>query len=260
MTQRLQGRTALITGASRGIGLAVAEAYAAEGARLVLNARGAPRLAEVAADLTRRFGTDVTTSACDVTDREAVAQMVAAAEARGGVDILVNNAGIHRAERFLDYSAQDFRDLFEVNFIGVLHATQLVLPGMIARGRGSIVNLASTAGKWGTPNQAAYNVSKHAVVGLTRCLALELAAHRIRVNAICPWVVDTDMATSFIAEHARVAGLTPEQTTTNFLNSVPLKRFIQPEEVAQLAVFLGSEEASYVNGQSWAIDGGRTLI
>jgi len=260
MASRLQGRTALITGASRGIGLAVAEAYAAEGARLILNARGAARLSEVAADLTRRFGIAVSTSACDVTDREAVARMVAGAEATGGVDILVNNAGIHRAAKFLDYSAQDFRDLFEINFIGVLHATQLVLPGMIARRRGSIVNLASTAGKWGTPNQAAYNVSKHAVVGLTRCLALELAAHQIRVNAICPWVVDTDMATSFIAEHAKVAGLSTAQTTTNFLNSVPLKRFIQPAEVAQLAVFLGSEEASYVNGQSWAIDGGRTLI
>lgn len=260
MAQRLQNITALITGASRGIGRAVAEAYAAEGARLLLNARGADHLDKVAADLRGRFHADVATFACDVTDRDAVQKMIAGADARGGIDILVNNAGIHRAAKFLDYTAQDFRDLFEINFIGVLHATQLVLPGMIARKRGSIVNLASTAGKWGTPNQAAYNVSKHAVVGLTRCLALELAPHQIRVNAICPWVVDTDMATSFIAEHAKVAGLSVEQTTNNFLNSVPLKRFIQPQEVAQLAVFLGSEEASYVNGQSWAIDGGRTMI
>jgi meso-butanediol dehydrogenase/(S,S)-butanediol dehydrogenase/diacetyl reductase len=260
MTDRLRGKTALITGASRGIGLAVAEAYAAEGARLVLNARGAARLEEVAGALRARFGVDVATYACDVTDRPGVQKMIADTETHGGIDVLVNNAGIHRAEKFLDYSAQDFRDLFEINFIGVFHATQLVLPGMIARQRGNIVNLASTAGKWGTPNQSAYNVSKHAVIGLTRCLALELAPHRIRVNAICPWIVDTDMATSFISEHARVAGLSVEQTTTNFLNAVPLKRFIEPREVADLAVFLASDEASYVNGQSWAIDGGRTLI
>ncbi|MCP5198833.1 MAG: SDR family oxidoreductase [Gammaproteobacteria bacterium] len=260
MSGRLAGRTALITGGSRGIGLAVAEACAAEGAGLVLNARDATRLEAVAADLRRRFGVAVAVHAGDVTDRAAMAAMVEQAEAAGGIDVLVNNAGIHRAAAFLDYDAQDFRDLFEVNFIGVLHVTQLVLPGMVARGAGSIVNLASTAGKWGTPNQAAYNVSKHAVIGLTRCLALELAAQGVRVNAVCPWVVDTDMATSFITEHARVAGLDVETTTRNFVNSVPLKRFIRPEEVASLVVYLACDEASYVNGQSWAVDGGRTMI
>ncbi len=260
MTQRLQGKTALITGASRGIGLAMATAYAAEGARLWLNARDPTRLTQVAADLRSRFGVEVDTTACDVMDRPQVALMVAAAEARDGIDILVNNAGIHRAAPFLEYSAQDFRDLFEANFISLVHTTQCVLPGMMARKAGSIVMLASTAGKWGTPNQSAYNVSKHAVIGLTRCLALEVAPHKIRVNAICPWIVDTDMATSFIAEHAKVAGLSAEQTAANFINSVPLKRYIQPSEVAQLAVFLGADEASYINGQSWAIDGGRTMI
>ena len=260
MSHRLHGKTALITGASRGIGLAIAEAYAAQGARLLLNARDATRLNEVAADLRERFKIEVDAFACDVTDRDKVEAMIAAADARGGIDILVNNAGIHRAAPFLDYSPQDFRDLFEVNFISVVHTTQCVLPGMMARKSGSIVMLASTAGKWGTPNQSAYNVSKHAVIGLTRCLALEVAPHQVRVNAICPWIVDTDMATSFIAEHAKVAGLTAEQTAANFVNSVPLKRYIRPDEVAQLAVFLGSEEASYVNGQSWAIDGGRTMI
>jgi NAD(P)-dependent dehydrogenase (short-subunit alcohol dehydrogenase family) len=260
MANRLSGRTALITGATRGIGRAIALAYAAEGARLVLNARSRSSLEAFAVELEQAHGCIVEIAAADVTDRPQVAAMTAAAEARGGIDILVNNAGIHRAAAFLDYAVQDFRDLFEANVISVVHVTQCVLPGMLARGRGSIVNLASTAGKWGTPNQSAYNVSKHAVVGMTRCLALEVAARNVRVNAICPWIVDTDMANEFIAEHARIAGLGIEQTTANFVSSVPLKRFIRADEVAQMAVFLASDEASYVNGQSWAIDGGRTMI
>ena len=132
--------------------------------------------------------------------------------------------------------------------------------GNIARRAGRIVNLASTAGKWGSRNQSAYNVSKHAVVGLTRCLGLEMAPHNIGVNAICPWIVDTDLAASFIAEHAKAAGLTPEQTAANFINAVPIKRYIRPEEVASLAVYLGSDEASYITGQSWNVDGGYTMI
>ena len=260
MSARLAGKTALITGASRGIGLAVATAFAEEGANLILNARSAGPLEAAGRDLAQRFGVKVDCIACDVTDRTGVEAMAARAESAGAVDVLVNNAGIHRARSFLDYTPQDFRDLFEVNFISVVHVTQCLLPGMLKRQRGSIINLASTAGKWGTPNQSAYNVSKHALIGLTRCLALEVAPHKVRVNAICPWIVDTDMATGFIAEHARVAGLTPEQTAANFLASVPLKRYVQPEEVARMAVFLASEDASYINAQSWAIDGGRTMI
>jgi NAD(P)-dependent dehydrogenase (short-subunit alcohol dehydrogenase family) len=260
VTNRLKNKTALITGASRGIGLAIAEAYAAEGANLILNARNPDQLNQVAAKLRTDFGVNVTCAPFDVVDRPAIEAMAKTADANGGIDILVNNAGIHRAAPFLAYTPQDFREVFEVNFFGVLHATQCVLPGMIARRRGRIVNLASTAGKWGSRNQSAYNVSKHAVVGLTRCLALEMAPHNIGVNAICPWVVDTDMATSFIAEHAKAAGLTTEQTAANFVAAVPIKRFIQPTEIAQLAVYLGSDESAFVNGQAWTIDGGYTMI
>lgn len=260
MSDRLKNKTALITGASRGIGLAIAQAYAAEGANLILNARNVEQLAAAAASLREKFGIKVTCAPFDVVDRPAIEAMAKAADASGGIDILVNNAGIHRAASFLAYTPEDFREVFEVNFFGVLHTTQCVLPGMIARHRGRIVNLASTAGKWGSRNQSAYNVSKHAVVGLTRCLALEMAPHNIGVNAICPWVVDTDMATSFIAEHAQAAGITTEQTTTNFLVGVPIKRFIQPSEIAHLAVYLGSDEAAFVNGQAWTIDAGYTMI
>lgn len=260
MTGRLHGKTALITGASRGIGRAIAEAFAREGAHLALNAREPNRLHEVATQLATQYGIRATAHACDITERAAVQTMVQRIEAAGAIDILVNNAGVHKARPFLDYSFEEFSHVLETNVYGVLHVTQFVLPGMIARRSGRVINLASTAGKGGTRNQSAYNASKHAVVGLTRCLALEMAAHQVLVNAICPWVVDTDMATSFISEHAAVLGLDAQQATANFLANVPLKRFIRPEEVAAVAVFLGSDEASYVNGQSWAVDGGYTMI
>jgi len=260
MTARLAGKTALITGASRGIGLAIAEAFAREGANLALNARDPVRLAETAAALSAAHGVRVTAHAADVTDRAAMQRLVAEVEALGPVDALVNNAGIHRARPFLEYSFETFSEVLETNVYGVLHVTQFVLPGMIARKQGRVINIASTAGKGGTRNQSAYNASKHAVVGLTRCLALEMVAHNVLVNAICPWVVDTDMATGFIGEHAKNLGIDPAQATANFLAMVPIKRFIRPEEVANLAVFLASDESSYVNGQSWAVDGGYSMI
>jgi meso-butanediol dehydrogenase/(S,S)-butanediol dehydrogenase/diacetyl reductase len=259
MTGRLRGKTALITGASRGIGRAIADAYAAEGANLVLNARDATKLAAVAREIAQTYGVAVHTAACDVTDRDAVFAAVAGLQGLA-VDVLVNNAGVHKARRFLDYTFEEFREVLETNVYGVLHITQAVLPGMIERKGGRIVNLASTAGKWGSRNQSAYNASKHAVVGLTRCLGLEMAPHNILVNAICPWVVDTDMAVGFIGEHAAVNGVSPEQMLEAFKGTVPIKRMIKPQEVAAVAVFLASEESSYVNGQTWAVDGGYTMI
>jgi NAD(P)-dependent dehydrogenase (short-subunit alcohol dehydrogenase family) len=259
MSGRLRGKTALITGASRGIGRAIADAYAAEGANLVLNARDAVKLAAVAREIAQAHGVAVHLAACDVTDRAAVFAAVAALGDLP-VDVLVNNAGVHKARRFLDYSFEEFRDVLETNVYGVLHITQAVLPGMIARQGGRVINLASTAGKWGSRNQSAYNASKHAVVGLTRCLGLEMAPHHILVNAICPWVVDTDMAVGFIGEHAAVNGVSPEHMLEAFKGTVPIKRMVKPQEVAAVAVFLASEESSYVNGQTWAVDGGYTMI
>jgi NAD(P)-dependent dehydrogenase (short-subunit alcohol dehydrogenase family) len=260
MAGRLSGKTALITGASRGIGRAIAEAFAAEDCALVLNARDALRLGETAETIAKTCGVSVTCAPCDVTDGGAVRAMVARAEAAAPLDILVNNAGIHIPSRFTDYSFETFRAVMESNVYSVFHVTQAVLPGMIGRARGRIVNLASTAGKWGSRNQSAYNASKHAVVGLTRCLALEMAPHNVLVNAICPWIVDTDMATGFMAQHAAAAGVDVEEFTARISQGSPLGRWIEPSEVASLAVYLASDEASYVNGQAWAVDGGYTMI
>lgn len=259
MVDRLKNKTALITGASRGIGYAIAAAYAAEGARLALNAREPGRLDDAAQKLATSYGVDVVVHACDVSDRAAVDDMIVAVERAAPLDIVVNNAGIHKSAAFLDYTVEDFRKILDVNIYSVFHVTQAALPHLIARGGGRVINIASSAGKWGSRNQSAYNASKHAVVGLTRCLALEMAPHNVLVNAICPWIVDTDLADSFMREHAAAAGVPQAEFEQAIKNSVPLKRWIKPEEVASLAVFLGSDESSYINGQSWSVDGGYTM-
>jgi NAD(P)-dependent dehydrogenase (short-subunit alcohol dehydrogenase family) len=261
MTDRLENKTALITGGSRGIGRAVAEAYAAEGARIVLNARDPERLQQAAEELRAAYGVDVSIFPCDVVDRDAVEAMVGQSDEADPIDILVNNAGIHKASPFVDYAFEDFRNVIEVNVYGVIHVTQFVLRRMIARKRGVVLNIASTAGKWGSRNQSAYNMSKHAVVGMTRCLGLEMAPYNIRANAICPWVVETDLADSFLGSHAEILGLPREIVEENFKKSIPLnQRWIKPEEVAGLAVYLGSDESSFVTGQAWTVDGGYTMI
>ena len=260
MGDRLAGKTALITGGSRGIGAAIAQAYAAQGCALVLNGRDANRLAETASAITREYKVPVHILACDITDRDGVFAMAAAAEAWRPLDILVNNAGIHVAASFLDYSFDDFQRVMASNVYGVFHVTQAVLPAMITRQRGRVINLASSAGKWGSRNQSAYNASKHAVVGLTRCLGLEMAPHNVLVNAICPWVVETDMLRDFMAGHGAASGASAADMMARLQASVPLQRWIQPAEVAGLAVYLASDEASYINGQAWAVDGGYTMI
>ena len=193
MTGRLAGRVALISGASRGIGLAIAQAYAAEGAKLCMVATNADALKAAADSLS--IGNDaLMTAVLDVRDSKACRAVVQDVTSRlGPIDVLINNAGIYKARSFLEYDSEDFRALMEVNLIGVVNLTQAVLPDMLARQAGRIVNVASSAGKAGSRNQSAYNASKHAVVGLTRCLALETATSGVTVNAICPGLTQTDM-------------------------------------------------------------------
>ena len=260
MSGRLAGKRALITGGSRGIGRAIAEAFAKEDCRLTLNARDPARLARAADELAGVHGVEVQALACDLTDGDAVQAMIGKAEAGGAIDILVNNAGIHIPSRFVEYDFADFKQVIETNVYSVFHVTQAAVPAMIERKGGRIINHASTAGKWGSRNQVAYNASKHAVVGMTRSLALELSPHKILVNAICPWIVDTDMADDIVARHAEIGGMTPEELQRRMTATVPLRRLIRPEEVAGLAVYLASDEASYINGQAWAVDGGYTMI
>lgn len=260
MGQRLKDQVAIVTGASRGIGRAIAQAYAAEGARLCLIATTADRLAETAASL--QLGDDrLMTLGVDVADRAASFDAVAQAQQHfGRIDVLVNNAGVYRARSFLDYTDQDFQDMLDVNLFGVLHFMQACLPGMQSRRQGRVVNIASTAGKWGSRNQSAYNTSKHAVVGLTRCVALEASPFGVTVNAICPGFVQTDMVEELKAQVAQSSGMSGDEMVKAALSRVPLGRVLDPQEIAQLAVYLGSTESRGMTGQSILLDGGMVLV
>ncbi len=259
MSHRLANQVAIITGASRGIGRAIAQAYAAEGATLCLMATDTTRLDEVK-DSLGLPAEQIMTVGVNVTDREACFRAVDAVLARfGRVDVLVNNAGVYRSKSFLEYSAQDFQDMLDVNLFGVLHFMQACLPSMQERKHGRIINMASTAGKWGSRNQSAYNVSKHAVVGITRCVALEASPYAVTVNAICPGFIQTDMVEALKTQVAQTTGVSPEDMVKAALTRVPLGRVLNPSEIAGLAVYLGSAESSGMTGQSIHVDGGMVL-
>jgi len=255
---RLAGRTALITGASRGIGRAIALRYAEEGADLFLAATNRATLDETQ-KLAAARGANAFVHVADVSERSAVAAMVdEAVSALGHIDVLVNNAGVYKAARLVDYSPEDFDRIMKVNLYGAFHVMQLVLRHMQSRKSGKVVNLASTAGKWMSMNQSAYNASKHALVGLTRCAGLEMGPYGINVNAICPGFVETDMLQEFRA-HAEILGTTWEKVQEAGLARVPLRRFLKPEEIAHLAVYLGSSESDGMTGQSILLDGGMVV-
>ena len=258
---RLEGSVALVTGASRGIGRAIAEAFAAEGAKLCLVATDAARLREVAAGLSGSPEPALYLQA-DVSARAECLDVVAQAQAHfGHLDVLINNAGVYLGKSFLEHSPEDFQRLLDVNLFGVIHLTQAALPGMLARGYGRVVNIASTAGRWGSRGQSGYNISKHAVVGLTRCVALETAAKGITVNAICPGVVGTDMIDSLKQGQAALMGVDPETALAATLAArVPIGRVLEPQEIAGLAVHLASRAAGGMTGQSILVDGGMLMV
>ncbi|MDA0273315.1 MAG: glucose 1-dehydrogenase [Proteobacteria bacterium] len=253
-TGRLQGKTALITGASRGIGRAIAEIYSAEGASLVLTATTLDSLADVAITLP-----DATLIAADLSDAEQVSQLFEKATTRAGhIDILVNNAGLYQGKPFEQYTLDELDRLMKVNVYAVFQLTQLAVTHMKQRGSGKIINMSSTAGKWESPNQAAYNMTKHAVVGMSKCVALETAPFGLQVNTICPGMVDTDMFQNFDV-HARAAGISLDELKAAAVTRIPQGRFLDPGEVAHIAVYLGSPESDGMTGQTITISGGMRM-
>jgi len=247
---RLEGKTAIVTGAASGFGEGIAERFAAEGANVVvadINEEAGRGVAERLGDAARFVRADVSR------DADVAAMVAAATEAFGGLDILVNNAGYtHVSAPMLEVSEEEFDRIFDVNvkaiFLGARHA----LPVFRARGGGVILNIASTAGVRPRPNLTCYNTSKGAAITMTRSMAVELAPDKVRVCALNPVAGETPLLAKFLGED------TPERRAA-FKATVPLGRFSQPRDIANAALFLCSDEAEFLTGVCLEVDGGRCI-
>jgi NAD(P)-dependent dehydrogenase (short-subunit alcohol dehydrogenase family) len=256
---KLQDRVALVTGGGRGIGRAIALAFAAEGARVAVSARTVAELDEVVAAIRSRGGQAVTFVA-DLAERESTRALVPQVKQTvGPIDILVNNAGIGSSAdpRPLDAFDDAFWDLtLALNLTAPYLLSKLVLTDMRARRWGRIINIASINGRVGSLHGAAYAASKHGLLGLTRTLALETAADGLTVNAICPGPVRTRMAEKRLAYDARRLGISEAEREKAL---TPMGKFLEPEHIAPMAVYLASDEASMVTGQSFNVCGGLVM-
>jgi len=254
----LDGRHALVTGAGRGIGAAIAAALAARGARLTLLGRTRATLEATATQLPPQSVRHL--AACDVVDEQQVSAAVAAArDVQGPIDILVNNAGQARSAPFLKTDLATWRATLDVNLTGVFLCTRACLPDMLASGRGRIVNIASVAGLTGHPYIAAYCASKHGVIGLTRALARELAPKDITVNAVCPGYTDTDMVRQAVANIRAKTGRTEAEAIAALTERNPQRRLVSPAEVAATVLWLCLPGAESVTGQSITLAGGEIM-
>ncbi len=250
----LAGRHAVVTGAARGIGAAIAQVLAAEGARVTLLGRKLDALQATQATLP---GSGHQSLAVDVGDEAAVDAAFAAARAAAGpVDILVNNAGQAASAPLHKTSLALWQQMLTVNLTGVFLCSRAAITDMTAARRGRIVNIASTAGQKGYPYVAAYTAAKHGVVGLTRSMALEYARTGITVNAVCPGYTDTDILREGVANAAAKTGRDPEVIRAEFLAGNPQKRAILPDEVADAVRWLCGDAAASITGQSISVSGG----
>jgi ketoreductase len=250
-------RIALVTGGGRGIGRAIALALGGMGATVAIAARTWSQLESTAREL-ENAGAHAIPVEMDVTSDGSIARAVDALRADiAHLDVVVNNAGIGGGEPVAGSDIERWRRTIDTNLTGTYLVTRAVLPLMRSGGR--IINLSSVLGRFGVPGYTAYCASKHAVIGFTRALALELAPKQITVNAICPGWVDTEMAEQGMRQGAAATGQTFEQFRASALGAVPIKRIIQPEEVAGLVAFLASPAAAAITGQTYNICGGQTM-
>ncbi|HSC28876.1 MAG TPA: SDR family NAD(P)-dependent oxidoreductase [Vicinamibacterales bacterium] len=249
---------AFITGSGRGTGLAIALRFARTGYDVAAAGRGGT--VRAAATQLEAAGARALPLVCDVTDHAAVGRAVAATEERlGPIDVLVNNAGVAGSAPLVSMDDELWHRILAVNLTGTYHCMREVLPRMIERRGGRIINIASVAGKTGFPYTAAYCASKHGVLGLTRAVALEAAGKGVTINAICPGWLNTDMTQQSIDRIVRKTGRTPEEALATLERMNPQRRLIEADEVAALAVFLASPDARGINGQALSVDGGELV-
>jgi NAD(P)-dependent dehydrogenase (short-subunit alcohol dehydrogenase family) len=252
----LKGRHALVTGAARGIGAAIARMLAHEGATLTLLGRRAEALAALAGELPGAHGFVV----ADIADAARVrAAFAEARAARGPVTILVNNAGQAESAPFAKTSLELWQRMLAVNLTGSFLCAQAALPDMLAAGQGRIVNIASTAAQKGYAYVSAYVAAKHGVLGLTRSLALEVARKGITVNAVCPGYTETDILRESIANVVAKTGRSEEQARAEFASGNPQQRIVQPQEVADAVRWLCGDGAAAITGQAISVSGGEVM-
>jgi len=252
LAERLANRHALVTGGGRGIGLAIAMALKAAGAKVTVLGRDMNALEQAIANDHADHA-----AAADVTSEEALAQAVAdAAEALGPIDILVANAGAAESSPFIETPNAIFQRMLDINLMGTVNAARAVLPAMSERGFGRIVAIASTAALKGYPYVSAYVAAKHATLGFVRALALENARTGITVNAVCPGFTDTDLVAHSIETIIAKTGRSREEALRDLVRNNPQKRLVKPEEVADAVLWLCGDAASSVTGQAIAVAGG----
>ncbi len=247
---RLEGKTAIVTGGASGFGAGIVQKFLSEGARVMI----ADINGDAARDMAAALGQDAISQQVDVSDVDAVQAMADVVHSVfGSLDVLVNNAGVtHMPTPLEDVSEADFDRVFAVNMKSVYLTARAFVPGMKARGMGAILNVASTAGLSPRPNLNWYNASKGWMITATKTMAVELAPSGVRVNAICPVAGETPLLKSFMGED------TPE-IRAKFLSTIPLGRFSTPEDMANAACFLCSDEASMITGTALEVDGGRCI-
>jgi meso-butanediol dehydrogenase / (S,S)-butanediol dehydrogenase / diacetyl reductase len=259
MMKRFVGKTVVVTGASRGIGLGIAERFAEEGANLVLADRD-PGVEEAAAKV-RKLGTDALPAICDVTKKSEVEALYQkAADKFGTVDISIQNAGIITIDKLEELSEKDWNRVLAVNTTGVFLCCQAAAKYMTKQGSGRLINSSSAQGRQGFIYTPHYAASKFAVIGLTQSLAKELAPRGITVNAICPGIIETDMW-AYNDEHwgKLLGNYQPGELMKEWIQGVPLKRAGNAKDIAGLVSFLASDDAAYITGQAVNIDGGLVM-